>query len=326
MRMLRHIRKMVSQAHNRCGMKIFWIFVFILLFGQEISAEEPSFYEEFDPRSALEEESRAEHAKQPAAENNAEQSPADFQEDFFLTDEKHAHFTADNEQYALADSMLNQTWRILVRKSDKKAYGKLWQGHKIWLESGRNDVANTFKEQVPVIPEDHAFMLATVAKTQELAQKIWHEPVLGRYVKGETFVTLTEEDEKIFLQGYGTVPLFMGKSAEADVSDEKDAAQRGAGAKPQESAVSNAKLEQEKTLAEKNAVNAENRKNEPLANTKTMPQLFFRAELPEDGKLWLALSTVNGQKLYLLSMQDSLCIVHAPALFPLDFNGVFARK
>ena len=260
MRMLRHIRKMVSQAHNRCGMKIFWIFVFILLFGQEISAEEPSFYEEFDPRSALEEESRAEHAKQPAAENNAEQSPEDFQEDFFLTDEKHAHFTADNEQYALADSMLNQTWRILVRKSDKKAYGKLWQGHKIWLESGRNDVANTFKEQVPAIPEDHAFMLATVAKTQELAQKIWHEPVLGRYVKGETFVTLTEEDEKVFLQGYGTVPLFMGKSAEA---------------KPQESAVSNAKLEQEKTLAEKDAVNAENRKNEPLANTKTMPQLFF---------------------------------------------------
>jgi len=292
-------------------MKIFWIFVFILLFGQEISAEEPSFYEEFDPRSALEEESRAEHAKQPAAENNAEQSPEDFQEDFFLTDEKHAHFTADNEQYALADSMLNQTWRILVRKSDKKAYGKLWQGHKIWLESGRNDVANTFKEQVPAIPEDHAFMLATVAKTQELAQKIWHEPVLGRYVKGETFVTLTEEDEKVFLQGYGTVPLFMGKSAEA---------------KPQESAVSNAKLEQEKALAEKDAVNAENRKNEPLANTKTMPQLFFRAELPEDGKLWLALSTVNGQKLYLLTMQDSLCIVHAPALFPLDFNGVFARK
>ncbi len=311
MRMLRHIRKMVSQAHNRCGMKIFWIFVFILLFGQEISAEEPSFYEEFDPQSALEEESREEHAKQPAAENNAEQSPADFQEDFFLTDEKHAHFTADNEQYALADSMLNQTWRILVRKSDKKAYGKLWQRHKIWLESGRNDVANTFKEQVPAIPEDHAFMLATVAKTQELAQKIWHEPVLGRYVKGETFVTLTEEDEKVFLQGYGTVPLFMGKSAEA---------------KPQESAVSNAKLEQEKTLAEKDAVNAENRKNEPLANTKTMPQLFFRAELPEDGKLWLALSTVNGQKLYLLTMQDSLCIVHAPALFPLDFNGVFARK
>lgn len=311
MRMLRHIRKMVSQAHNRCGMKIFWIFVFILLFGQEISAEEPSFYEEFDPRSALEEKSREEHVKQPAAENNAEQSPADFQEDFFLTDEKHAHFTADNEQYALADSMLNQTWRILVRKSDKKAYGKLWQGHKIWLESGRNDVANTFKEQVPAIPEDHAFMLAAVAKTQELAQKIWHEPVLGRYVKGETFVTLTEEDEKIFLQGYGTVPLFMGKSAEA---------------KPQESAVSNAKLEQEKTLAEKDAVNAENRKNEPLANTKTMPQLFFRAELPEDGKLWLALSTVNGQKLYLLTMQDSLCIVHAPALFPLDFNGVFARK
>ncbi len=309
--MLRHIRKMVSQAHNRCGMKIFWIFVFILLFGQEISAEEPSFYEEFDPQSALEEESREEHAKQPAAENNAEQSPADFQEDFFLTDEKHAHFTADNEQYALADSMLNQTWRILVRKSDKKAYGKLWQRHKIWLESGRNDVANTFKEQVPAIPEDHAFMLATVAKTQELAQKIWHEPVLGRYVKGETFVTLTEEDEKVFLQGYGTVPLFMGKSAEA---------------KPQESAVSNAKLEQEKTLAEKDAVNAENRKNEPLANTKTMPQLFFRAELPEDGKLWLALSTVNGQKLYLLTMQDSLCIVHAPALFPLDFNGVFARK
>ncbi len=276
-----------------------------------MSAEEPSFYEEFDPQSALEEKSREEHVKQPAAENNAEQSPADFQEDFFLTDEKHAHFTADNEQYALADSMLNQTWRILVRKSDKKAYGKLWQGHKIWLESGRNDVANTFKEQVPAIPEDHAFMLATVAKTQELAQKIWHEPVLGRYVKGETFVTLTEEDEKVFLQGYGTVPLFMGKSAEA---------------KPQESAVSNAKLEQEKTLAEKDAVNAENRKNEPLANTKTMPQLFFRAELPEDGKLWLALSTVNGQKLYLLTMQDSLCIVHAPALFPLDFNGVFARK
>lgn len=313
MKMLLRIRKMVLQTHNRCSMKIFWVFVFILLFGQEVSAKEPSFYEEFDPQ-ALEEEKRAEHAEQPAAEKEAEQNPTEV---FFLTDEKHAHFTADNEQYALADSMLNQTWRILVKKSDKNAYGKLWQGHKIWLESGRNDVANTFKEQVPDIPEDHAFMLAAVAKTQELARKIWHDPVLGRYVKGETFVTLTKEGEKVFLQGYGNVSLFMGKSAEADVSDEKDTAWRGTRAKQQENKVRNAKLEQEKALAEK---------NEPSANTKTMPQLFFRAELPEDGKLWLALSTVNGQKLFLLTMRESLCIVHAPALFPFDFNGVFIRK
>ena len=57
-----------------------------------------------------------------------------------------------------------------------------------------------------------------------------------------------------------------------------------------------------------------------------MSQLLFRAEIPEQGKLWLALTTLNGQKLYLLTLQDSLCIVHAPNLFPVDFNGVFVRK
>lgn len=299
-----------------------FVFFFDLLFVQVSFglAEEPSFYEEFNPQEELTPEEKALPNSSNALTGSAAQNSPAVRGDFFLTDEKHAHFLQENEQYALADSMLNQTWKLLTKKMNKKAYRKLWQEHKTWLDTNRNTVANSFKKQVPAIPEDHAFMLATVAKTQELAQSVWHEPVLGHYVKGENFVTLTKDEDKIFLQGYGNVP-FLAKN--------KDAAKEE---KAEDTAKVQAEAPQEKSIADtENAVQTETKKEDTAEkqaekNTiKTMPQLFFRAELPQ-GKLWIALETVNKQKLYLLTTQNSLCLVHAPNSFPLDFNGVFVKK
>ncbi len=314
-------------------MKRIFVFLFVLLFVQGTAlAKELSLYEEFDPQAEFaarqkkfadetkNAENKAEENKNTGGmiteppvntantENAAQAEPAEF----FLTDEKHALFLAENEQYALADSMLNQTWKLLVKKLDRKAYRKLWRGHKVWLDTGRNTVANSFKTQVPQIPEYHAFMLATVAKTQELAQGIWHEPVLGRYVKGETFVTLTKEEEKIILQGYGNISYLMN-NADNEINKKNGTANNSASAQDKK------ETPQDKTAGE---AGKDNLKNMP----QSMSQLLFRAEIPEQGKLWLALTTLNGQKLYLLTLQDSLCIVHAPNLFPVDFNGVFVRK
>lgn len=322
-------------------MKGIFCFLFVLLFVQGAAlAKELSLYEEFDPQIEfkLEEPKRTDDTKNAEEKKNTGSAISEssivenaghtqtgfFLSDFFLTDEKHDQFLAENEQYALADSMLNQTWKLLVQKLNKKAYRKLWQNHKVWLDTGRNTVANSFKEQVPQIPEYHAFMLATVAKTQELAQDIWHEPVLGRYVKGETFVTLTKEDTKIILQGYGNISYLMNtvNKEKTDDTEKNDTANKSAQADKQ-----SPKEQKETDKSLKNSDEAGKKLDESnKKDFQTMPQLLFRAELPEQGKLWLALATVNEQKLYLLTSQDRLCIVHTPALFPVDFNGVFVKK
>lgn len=305
------------------------VFLFALLGAQVFFglAKEPSFYEEFDQQEALKNQ---EEKKNTAAPNGLEKQNTlavqgkgenVTQEDFFLSDEKHAQFLLENEQYMLADSMLNQTWKVLTKTLSKKAYRELWQKHKVWLETGRNTVANSFKKQVSAIPEPYAFMLATVAKTQELAQDIWHEPVLGRYVKGDTFVTLTKEEDKIVLQGYGNVPYFANNT---DTANEKNA---------ENTAKSPSETLQEKNNTADNVPQAETAKEPNEDNKqiekksiKEMPQLLLRAELPKAGKLWLTLSTVNEQKFYLLTTANSLCLVHAPHVFSFDFNGVFEKK
>lgn len=314
-----------------------FVFLFMWLFAQVPLglAKEPSFYEEFDQQEELSKQEEKKNTEMPLefslvppAENAAEtqgskqdrgegkfQGELPKETDFFLTDEKHAHFLQENEQYALADAMLNQTWQLLTKQMKKKEYRKLWQDHKAWLDEGRNTVADSFKKQVPTIPEYHAFMLATVAKTQELAQSIWHEPMLGRYVKDNVFVTLVKEENTIFLQGYGNIPV-LTKNLET-AREEKYTAKLQA-----------EHLQEKNANDTENAVQADIKKEDTEEKhiLKEMPQLLFRAELPKEGKLWLALTTVNGQKLYLLTTQNSLCLVHATNAFPLDFNGVFVKK
>lgn len=312
-------------------MKDFFYFLFIFLpvfllaqvsFGL---AKDPPFYEEFDQQEELKNQEEKNNTAQPdvLAKQNSYivqgSAGSGTQGDFFLTDEKHARFLQENEQYMLADTMLNQTWKVLTKTLGKKAYRELWQKHKIWLETGRNTVANSFKKQVAAIPEQYAFMLAAVAKTQELAQDIWHEPVLGRYVRGDTFVTLTKEEDKIVLQGYGNVPYFAKNS---DAGKEEQA---------ENTVKFLADNEQGKDNPDKTLQADTQKENNPEKQTakrkiQTMPQLLLRAELPKEGKLWLTLSTAHEQKLYLLTTVNSLCLVHAPNVFSFDFNGIFEKK
>lgn len=333
-------------------MKRVFCFLFVLLldllFVQGTAlAKELSIYEEFDQQEELKKQEEKKSAVDTLAvpfvsapKNGAERQDraqntvqSETQNEFFLTDEKHERFLQENEQYALADSMLNQTWKVLTNKLTKKEYRKLWQKHKVWLDSGRNTVADSFKKQVPTIPEYHAFMLATVAKTQELAQSIWHEPVLGRYAKDDSFVTLAEEEGKIFLQGYGNVP-FLAKNTDIAREEKTEETAKTQTDSLQEKGTNDAeKAAQPKTdtITQTDAGKEDSTENQaekqPEKNIlKTMPQLLFRAELPKEGKLWLVLTTVNDQKLYLLTTQNSLCIVHAPNTFPFDFNGIFVKK
>lgn len=343
-----------------------FLFVLFFLSAGQVSlglAKEPSFYEEFNQQEELKQEESAEvppgFSLVPPAKNTAEtqsekqskiqnkvqnELPGEPERetggDFILTDEKHDKFLQENEQYALADAMLNQTWKVLTKKLTKKEYRKLWQKHKVWLDEGRNTLAGSFKEKVPNIPEYHAFMLATVAKTQELAQSVWHEPVLGRYVKENTFVTLGREEGKIFLQGYGNVPFLAKNTDSAKAEKTEDAVKDTVKAQTENPQEKNADVQEKaaqsdaKKAAQSDAERAQSdTKKEDGSDNQTekhiikeMPQLLFRAELPKDGKLWLALTTVNDQKLYLLTTQNSLCIVHAPNVFSFDFNGIFLKK
>lgn len=261
--------------------KIFSILLMLFVHLPLASAKEPSFYEDFsytqeEQKEETEQAGEAEKAAESKADKNSVQpEQADKAEEFFLTDEKHEKFLAQNGQYALADRMLNLTWKSAAKSLDKKEYEKVWLEQKNWIDSGRNLIANSFLEKIPNIPEDHAFMLATVAKTQDLAQLVWQKARAGQYKKGSLSVKITEEDGKTFIQGYGEISLAL--------SDKEK-------------------------------------------KTAAMPQLIFRAELPQNEKLWLALETMAGQKIYLLTLKDSLCLVHSPKIFPLDFNGFFVKK
>lgn len=261
--------------------KIFSILLMLFVHLPLASAKEPSFYEEFSYTQEEQKEGKTEQAgeaekagKSKADKNSVRPEQTDKTEEFFLTDEKHEKFLAKNQQYALADRMLNMTWKSVAKSLDKKEYEKVWLEQKNWLDSGRNLIASSFLEKIPNIPEDHAFMLAAVAKTQDLARLVWREARAGQYKKDGLSVKITEEDGKTFMQGYGEIALGLSDK-------EKKAA--------------------------------------------AMPQLIFRAELPENEKLWLALETMAGQKIYLLTLKDSLCLVHSPRIFPLDFNGIFVK-
>lgn len=302
----------------RYAMKKLECVLYVLLFAQvpvvlpakELSHNADSLYEEFVPQySAVPDgqENKTEGTQAGSAEtaktgevlSETEADAAAFgqpqdgvtenKRHFFLTDEKHARFLQENEEYALADSMLNLTWKMLVKTLSKKEYSRLWKTHKVWLDTERNAAANAFLDKIPDIPEEYAYMLTAAAKTQELAQKLWRSPEPGKYSKGGLLVTIGKEDGKFFVQGYGKLPT---------AEEIPTAAAKG-------------------KFSEKPADNA--------AAHGGQKQLLFRAELPEHGKLWLALTTVSGQKFFLLTLGNALCLVHGKNVFPLDFNGIFVK-
>lgn len=300
---------------------VLYVLLFVqvpLLSAKELSHNGNSIYEEFVPQYSVGPEQNKNGADGTQAENGEEtaggaadirfqtaetdfsdiEQPQDKQQaekvrHFFLTDEKHARFLQKSEEYALADSMLNHTWKLLVKTLSKKEYRQLWKKHKAWLSVERDAAANSFLDKIPDIPEEYAYMLTAVAKTQELAQKLWHSPIQGNYAKNGLLVAIVREDGKFFVQGYGKLP-----AAESGAAVQADSVLQGKSSeKPADSAVTSG----------------------------GQKQLLFRAEIPAHGKLWLALTTVSGQKLFLLTAKDALCLVHSANAFPLDFNGVFAK-
>ncbi len=205
-----------------------------------------------------------------------------------FTPEKHEDLLQKNQEYAIADRMLNMTWQIIMKEMPKQEYNVLKKEQMQWLEVGRSEMASQFAIE---FTEDEAFMVSVVARTQLLSQKVWQKPETGNYVFQDNLITITKEKEKLFIQGY---------------------------ANPMQSFVSQVKNEKEETKNKKN-------KQEKEKKIDLGKQLLFRAELPQD-KLWVAIKTVAEQKIYVLTIKNGLCIVHGANVFPVNFEGIYKKE
>lgn len=201
-----------------------------------------------------------------------------------FTNEKHDDLLLTNQEYAIADSMLNLTWQAIMKKLPKKEYDILKKEQVEWLESGRSEMASHFAVE---FTEDEAFMVSVVARTQQLSQKIWQNPQLGNYLFQDKLISITEEDGKIYIQGYASINNML--------------------------------------LNQDSSKSTSNKNNKKQKNNTDGKQLLFRAELPQE-KLWISVKTVAEQKIYVLSMNEGLCIVHSPNVFPVNFQGIYTKE
>ena len=131
--------------------------------------------------------------------------------EYSMTDAKHKLFKKDNNDYALADTMLNFTWDALKKQSseysseqasrkperqsskqaskeedgqnstqyNKDSYAKNLAEQRLWVEKKRNEVASSFSVH---LSESNAFTLAIVARTQEIAEQVFASPEAGIYL------------------------------------------------------------------------------------------------------------------------------------------------
>lgn len=200
-----------------------------------------------------------------------------------FSNEKHEELLANNQEYAIADSMLNLTWQAITKQLPKKEYDKVKKDQMEWLEVGRSEMASHFAVE---FTEDEAFMVSVVARVQQLSQKIWQPAHEGNYLLQDKLVTVTKEDDVYYLQGYADITSFLSLQNSSEKKVEK-------------------------------------KKNKEQNESKK--QLLFRAELPQD-KLWISVKTVANQKIYVLTINEGLCIVHAPNAFPVSFQGIYKKQ
>ncbi len=200
-----------------------------------------------------------------------------------FTNEKHEELLLNNQEYAIADSMLNLTWQTIIKQLPKKELDIIKKEQIEWLESGRSEMASYF---IVEFKEEEAFMVSVVARVQQLSQKIWQPAQEGNYIFEDKVITITKEDDNLYLQGYANIinPMLTQNTSQKNTN-----------------------------------------KNTKEKKKETTKQLLFRAELPQE-KLWIATKTVANQTIYFLTINEGICIVHAPNAFPVSFQGVYKKQ
>ena len=139
-----------------------------------------------------------EAAPQPPA--RAEPMPAPQTEAFpeKLTEALHQKFLAEDEDYALADALLNLTWKRLKAKLDKGRYKEVLQSQRTWVASERDMGA---RGNARTLSPAKAYAAEILRRANVLAQQISSPPAPGEYESPEAFLSLQNTAGKIQVSG-----------------------------------------------------------------------------------------------------------------------------
>lgn len=134
-----------------------------------------------------------------------------------LNDKLHSQFM-ENESYALADALLNATWKQVKPNVSEAQYKQILQQQRQWASKGRDEAASRYAASMP---EAEAFTKAMQERTAELVGMVAADPVRGSYAAKEAgFTAVVMQDGTIAIEGdaaseQGNVCSFDGKGKAA---------------------------------------------------------------------------------------------------------------
>lgn len=130
-----------------------------------------------------------------------------------LTDNLHNQFLAEDNDYALADAMLNATWKMVKKNLDKSAFASVQKDQREWASSKRDERAASYAAS---IPPSQAYTKVMQERIAELSSLIAKEPRMGDYEGERQMFNIYKDKGEYQIDGSadnaaGNTCMFEGK-------------------------------------------------------------------------------------------------------------------
>lgn len=130
-----------------------------------------------------------------------------------LTDKLHNQFISEDNDYALADAMLNATWKMVKKNLDKSAFASVQKDQREWASSKRDEQAASYAAS---IPPSQAYTKVMQERIAELASLVAKEPRLGDYEGERQMFNIYKDKGEYQIDGSadneaGNTCIFEGK-------------------------------------------------------------------------------------------------------------------
>lgn len=114
-----------------------------------------------------------------------------------LNDKLHAQFM-QNEQYALADALLNATWKQIKPNVSEAQFKQILQEQRQWASKGRDEAASRYSASMPDVA---AFTKAMQDRATVLAGIVTSAPVQGTFDSKDAEFTVSIQGDTISIVG-----------------------------------------------------------------------------------------------------------------------------
>lgn len=130
-----------------------------------------------------------------------------------LTDNLHNQFISEDNDYALADAMLNATWKMVKKNLDKSAFASVQKDQREWASSKRDERAASYAAS---LPPSQAYTKVMQERIAELASLVAREPRLGDYEAEHQMFNIYKDKGEYQIDGSASSPegntcMFEGK-------------------------------------------------------------------------------------------------------------------